>query len=164
LDWGANKLVDEVQVRWPDGRITLLEKVEANQTLQLRWEEAQEVSDGFVFFEEPSDQIFTKLSSDEILNYVHKENQFVDFDRDRLTYHKLSTEGPKAIWGRCQWRRIGGCVHRWGQRIFRTAIFTRIQRGVLGFLHRKIFRLTAFRKTPMGYFMILMEMGIWIYM
>lgn len=96
---GANKLVDEVQVRWPDGRITLLDKVEANQTLQLRWEEAQEVSDGFVFFEEPSDQIFIKLSSDEILNYVHKENQFVDFDRDRLTYHKLSTEGPKAIWG-----------------------------------------------------------------
>ena len=32
-------------------------------------------------------------------SYVHKENRFVDFDKERLTYHMCSTEGPKLAKG-----------------------------------------------------------------
>jgi enediyne biosynthesis protein E4 len=95
---GESSMVDEVQVRWPDGKITLLNSIPADQMLELKWEEANDPGQGFQFFVEPSGQMFQKINQ-KIINYSHKENQFVDFDRDRLTYHMLSTEGPKAVWG-----------------------------------------------------------------
>ena len=30
---------------------------------------------------------------------MHKENEFVDFDRDRLIFHMLSTQGPRMAKG-----------------------------------------------------------------
>lgn len=96
---GTVNKIDEVQVRWPDGKVTILSDIEANQVLELNWDQAEEAPSGFVFFVEPKAQIFQKTASKDILDFTHKENQFVDFDRDRLTYHKLSTEGPKAIMG-----------------------------------------------------------------
>ncbi|WP_414734296.1 VCBS repeat-containing protein [Cecembia rubra] len=100
LNFGLGKVdkINEVQVRWPDGKITILNDVGVNQILELNWSDAVEPPAGFIFFKEPQGQIFQKASN-EILDFVHKDNQFIDFDRDRLTYHMLSTEGPKAIWG-----------------------------------------------------------------
>ncbi|MFC0261495.1 VCBS repeat-containing protein [Fontibacter flavus] len=101
LNFGLGNIskIDVLQVRWPDGKITLVHELETNQTITLSWEDAEEPSDEFRFFNEPQDQIFKKLRADEILDFKHQENQVVDFDRDRLTYHMLSTEGPKAVWG-----------------------------------------------------------------
>ncbi|MDX5480024.1 MAG: VCBS repeat-containing protein, partial [Cyclobacteriaceae bacterium] len=101
LNFGLGNIskIDVLQVRWPDGKITLVHELETNQTITLSWEDAEEPSDEFRFFNEPQDQIFKKLRADEILEFKHQENQVVDFDRDRLTYHMLSTEGPKAVWG-----------------------------------------------------------------
>ncbi len=95
---GSTKLIEEVQIRWPDGRITLLEEIDVNQTLELKWGDSEEKPE-FKFFDEPQPNLFTKLDEATILDYTHIENQVVDFDRDRLTYHMLSTEGPKAIFG-----------------------------------------------------------------
>jgi hypothetical protein len=79
--------------------VTLLKELAADTTLVLKWEEAKEAEEGFVFFEKPSNQIFSKVDPNTILDYTHQENLMVDFDRDRLTYHMISTEGPKAILG-----------------------------------------------------------------
>ena len=35
------------------------------------------------------------------MDFVHKENEFVDFDRDHLIYHMISTEGPRMSKGDC---------------------------------------------------------------
>ena len=91
---GAVDKIDEVQVRWPDGKVTILKEILPDQTLLLKWKEATDPAPDFKFFEEPESQIFTKVEDTTILDFVHKENNFVDFDRDRLTYHMLSTEGP----------------------------------------------------------------------
>lgn len=96
---GKAKKIDEIQIRWPDGKVTILKDIEANQALELNWDQAEVAPEGFDFFIEPKAQIFQKAGSKDILDFTHKENQFVDFDRDRLTHHKLSTEGPKAIKG-----------------------------------------------------------------
>jgi hypothetical protein len=53
----------------------------------------------YQFFAPLPDPIFTKSDAKSILDFAHQENQFVDFDRDRLTYHMISTEGPKAVLG-----------------------------------------------------------------
>ncbi|TVP46935.1 MAG: hypothetical protein EA341_13275, partial [Mongoliibacter sp.] len=101
LNFGLGELenIDEIHVRWPDGKINILKDISSNQTLTLKWEEAVDAPEDFKFFMEPSDQLFSKVESTSVLDYTHRENQAVDFDRDRLTYHMLSTEGPKAVWG-----------------------------------------------------------------
>ncbi|MCH7412735.1 VCBS repeat-containing protein [Belliella sp. R4-6] len=91
--------LDEIQVRWPDGKVSILKEITANQLLTLTWGNAEENPEGFDFFEIPNLSKFEKIEKNNILDFVHVENQFVDFDRDRLTYHKLSTEGPKATFG-----------------------------------------------------------------
>lgn len=94
---GSVSKLDEVQVRWPDGKISVLKEITANQLLSLTWENAVESTEDIDFFEKPKANLFQKAKN--ILDFTHVENQFVDFDRDRLTYHKLSTEGPKATFG-----------------------------------------------------------------
>jgi enediyne biosynthesis protein E4 len=95
---GGHSQIDEIQVQWPDGKISILKNIPTNQKLVLKWEEAEDLKD-FIFFQKPSQQLFKKFNDQKILNYVHQENEMVDFDRDRLTYHMLSTEGPKAAFG-----------------------------------------------------------------
>ncbi|HMQ00710.1 MAG TPA: VCBS repeat-containing protein, partial [Cyclobacteriaceae bacterium] len=39
------------------------------------------------------------VTADGLIKFKHTENSFVDFDRDRLTYHMLSTQGPPLAVG-----------------------------------------------------------------
>ena len=48
---------------------------------------------------QPGNIIFTSTSNDHGLDFIHKENDFVDFDRDRLIFHMLSTQGPRIAKG-----------------------------------------------------------------
>ncbi|HSJ69120.1 MAG TPA: VCBS repeat-containing protein [Anditalea sp.] len=94
---GEHTVVNEIQVRWPDGLVTVLIDIPTNQLLTLSWADAKELDSPF--FPAASSPIFSKTGSKEIMDFTHQENQMVDFDRDRLTYHMLSTEGPKAAFG-----------------------------------------------------------------
>ncbi|TFV93424.1 hypothetical protein E4S40_14330 [Algoriphagus kandeliae] len=82
--------LDELTITWPDNTQTILQNIPADQLLELRWEDA---SNSELVAESPKTNIFTKEASGK-LNFTHQENPFVDFDRDRLTYHMFSTEGP----------------------------------------------------------------------
>ena len=79
-----------VQVIWPSGKITRLDHVKTNQTLHLDEKDAIEIAKNI---EIPSKKLFEK--SKLRIPFKHVENRFVDFDRDRLLPHMLSTEGPK---------------------------------------------------------------------
>jgi hypothetical protein len=93
LGLGAITALDEIRILWPDGSYTELKNQAADQVLTLKWEEAQPLPQGVSFFPAPEIPRFTKVSQPK-LDFVHVENEFVDFDRDRLTYHMFSTEGP----------------------------------------------------------------------
>ncbi|MDC1226239.1 VCBS repeat-containing protein [Algibacter sp.] len=79
-----------VKVTWPSGKTTDLSSVQPNQTITLSESDAvlTEVID-----EVNQHALFQK--NHRILNFVHKENNFIDFNRDRLLHHMCSTEGPK---------------------------------------------------------------------
>ncbi len=78
-----------IKVRWPSGKITELNNVSVNQTLFL--DEAQAVDKEKLDITAENDLFQTTAT----LEYKHKENPFVDFNRDRLLNHMCSTEGPR---------------------------------------------------------------------
>ena len=88
---GSITKLDEIRVTWPDNRETILKDQDVNQLISLKWKDAEEAID------RPSSDsdfgTFKKENKDQ-LAFEHRENIFVDFDRDRLTYHLFSTEGP----------------------------------------------------------------------
>ncbi|WP_273568200.1 VCBS repeat-containing protein [Maribacter halichondriae] len=83
-----------ISVTWPSGKITELENVKVDQTLTLYEKEAR-IIEGETHTNNTS--LFEKVDSR--IEYVHQENRFVDFDRDRLLHHMCSTEGPKISEG-----------------------------------------------------------------
>ena len=85
---GESDIIDSLVVRWNDGKITKKDFIDVNQSIAIKKEEFSE----FSLIEEFETKIFTQMD-DQILNFVHKENNFVDFDRDRLLFHMSSSEG-----------------------------------------------------------------------
>lgn len=90
--------IDTLIVDWYYGDQTLMTNVNPDQTLVLRESDATAVQN-----KNPEaiveKTIFREVSEKIPLDFKHKENTFVDFDRDRLLYHMKSTEGPKTTIG-----------------------------------------------------------------
>lgn len=83
-----------VRITWPSGKTTTLDNVQVNQTLTLSEKEAKVDKKG----NKPDrKQLFRQVAAG--VDFKHKENRFVDFDRDRLLNHMCSTEGPRVSSG-----------------------------------------------------------------
>jgi hypothetical protein len=102
LNFGLGKIkeLDSLKVEWPDGSITLLNNVKTNQTLKLQQTESN-IKTHSVFPEIAiaKHTIFQEVKDNLGITFKHEENKFVDFDRDRLTFQMLSTQGPKITTG-----------------------------------------------------------------
>jgi hypothetical protein len=94
LDFGLGKhdTVDSVRVAWPNGKVTTLGKLTANQLVTAKQSNA--VAALTVARQAPRPTILADVSDSSRLNFRHRENDFVDFDRERLMPKLLSTEGP----------------------------------------------------------------------
>lgn len=89
LGLGRLERVDSILVTWPGGKVTYLTDVPTNQTLTLNQQESNDIVSPKEFKQMG---IFSLAQID--LDYTHKESDFVDFDRDKLIYHMMSTMGP----------------------------------------------------------------------
>ena len=94
---GTLEVVDSVIVQWPDQRVTKLIQVQTGQTLHLHQSEAEVLPVAGESREEP--RLFRDVTHELSFAYEHQENDFVDFDRDRLIYHMLSSAGPRVAVG-----------------------------------------------------------------
>ncbi len=85
--------VDSLIVIWPDDRSEHLKNISVNRELFLKQDEANaKFNPGL----KEVNTEFKEITSDIIRgNIVHKENDFVDFNRELLMPHMLSNEGPK---------------------------------------------------------------------
>jgi hypothetical protein len=88
---GQRDTVESVKVEWPDGRVSIQEHVAANQRLTVRQSGSAMVKR---VEPKPSKPLFADVTQQTALKFVHRENEFVDFDRERLIPKMLSTEGP----------------------------------------------------------------------
>jgi enediyne biosynthesis protein E4 len=93
LTFGLGKVdtVRSVKVEWPDGRVSTQTGVAANRRVTLRQSESTKASSAP---STPPRQIFADITDQTKFPFVHHENAYVDFDRERLMPKMLSTEGP----------------------------------------------------------------------
>jgi len=89
--------VDSVKVIWPNAMEFIIESPEINKLHKLSQNDEQGERQNKINQELASRMINV---SDEIkIEFEHEENTFVDFDRDRLLFHMITTEGPKMSVG-----------------------------------------------------------------
>jgi enediyne biosynthesis protein E4 len=93
---GKTQKIDSVVVIWNGEKKNVLKNVQPNQHLVIKQSEA-----ALTINHPPStiNPLFTTSSNNYGLDFIHKENDFVDFDRDRLIFQMLSTQGPRITKG-----------------------------------------------------------------
>ena len=87
---GENAAIDSLSVTWPNDRITTLYNVEVNQLIELNAADGK-LAKSLIAKRTP--QLFKHYLNDS-LAFTHVENDYVDFNNDRLLFHMNSTEGP----------------------------------------------------------------------
>ena len=97
---GQTEQMEKLRVIWPDNKTQVLRNVSTNQMLELDYKDAKET------YHYPQEEIdFSKTLFEELnpnekgLNFVHKENEFDDFEKEILLPHKQSTLGPALCIG-----------------------------------------------------------------
>ena len=91
---GADTSVDSLEIVWPDGSRFLEKNVSVDSFLCYH----QGNDNGFQPREETKkgDILFSEVTDKLQVSHSHVENDFVDFDREKLLYQMISNEGPKA--------------------------------------------------------------------
>ncbi len=93
---GQNTYVDSLIVIWPDGQKSKLEDVPVDTIITLL--QSNSVMTTNKKIEKPI-QLFQEITDRFPLQHKHEENDFIDFQREPLIPHKLSTDGPKMAVG-----------------------------------------------------------------
>ncbi len=88
---GSFAEIDSVEVIWPDGKMQVLRHIKSNQLLTLRY------ADATVNTTIPKDKptlLFSESTQSLGIDYLHTENDFVDFKIQPLLPHMHSRNGP----------------------------------------------------------------------
>lgn len=96
---GASARVDSLVVVWPDRRYQVLRDVTADRALTLSQSDA---AGRYTFappLARPTTTVLDDVTAAAGLDFAHAENDFVDFQREPLMPHRLSTEGPALAVG-----------------------------------------------------------------
>ena len=104
---GGRAVVDTLRVEWPDGRTSVQTAVAADRRLTLRQADAPAApaprppagAPAGAPAPPPRPTLLADATAALGLEVRHQENDFVDFDRERLLPHLLSTEGPTLAVG-----------------------------------------------------------------
>ncbi len=94
LTFGLGKIanIDSMIVLWPDGVQSKLDNIPVDTTVTVRQQESYTIPQKRIKEIAP---VFYEITNEFPLSFTHNENKFIDFQREPLMPHKLSTEGPK---------------------------------------------------------------------
>ena len=93
----GNTIVDSLQVRWPDLKTQTIKNIRADTTIVLKQANATGL---FQPAKRLEHGIYENVTAAVIKgNITHHENNFIDFDVERLIPKMISTEGPKLAVG-----------------------------------------------------------------
>jgi enediyne biosynthesis protein E4 len=89
---GNSSMIDSLIVNWPDGKCTIKHNVTVNRFITIN---ENDISDHCADeSKEAYSTIFRGVEKIDGLDFKHEENDFNDFERDRLLFNMMSREGP----------------------------------------------------------------------
>ncbi|MFN4256803.1 MAG: VCBS repeat-containing protein [Saprospiraceae bacterium] len=94
---GNLETADTVIVEFLGGKTALLTGVKTNQILKITEQDATLPPLEKAWLRPSSKPVFENITAALAVPFVHRENDFTDFDRDRLLYFMYSTEGPRLV-------------------------------------------------------------------
>ncbi|NDE62120.1 MAG: hypothetical protein EB038_07975, partial [Cyclobacteriaceae bacterium] len=96
----TSKVVEEVLVMWPDGKVNRLTDVGSNQVIEVDYATASPgTSSVAVRNLGEANQLLTEVSTALGIDYLHQEDDKIDFNVQRTLPHKLSQYGPALAVG-----------------------------------------------------------------
>lgn len=102
VHFGLDKVsqIDELIVEWPDGKQQQLQNISSNQLLTINYSEAKTAFTQLVKI--PEKTLLTRQTKERGVNFLHRENEYDDFEKEVLLPHKLSQFGPALAVGDVQ--------------------------------------------------------------
>jgi len=93
---GNAQKIDKLEINWKNGKGQVVENLEPNQTIILRYSDAVAMR-----FNTSNSQkkIFQNITDKSGIEFRHEENNYVDFDYETLIPRMASREGPKITIG-----------------------------------------------------------------
>ncbi len=93
-------VVDEVLVKWADGKVSSQKQVPANQVVKIAYAQANPGTAAVALAAlGKRNQAFTEVSDSLGISYVHQEVDKIDYNIQRTIPHKLSQYGPTLAVG-----------------------------------------------------------------
>jgi hypothetical protein len=93
---GSQKVLDKVEIIWPDQKRTIKTKVKANQLVSLSYNDATNPIQN----ETASKTVLTAMDLEKLgLNFKHQESDYDDFKSEILIPHMQSRNGPSIASG-----------------------------------------------------------------
>ena len=90
--YGAQAQVDSIKVIWPNQEYQILRNIPVNQTLTIVPKATGTFSPKML--ERPSTEQFIKLDGQWGLDFVHQEDNYSDFNRQKLMPYQIADRGP----------------------------------------------------------------------
>ncbi len=92
---GAITNIDSAIVIWPTGQRQVVKQLKADQTLLLTIKDAAPVGVNNIYATQfASNALFTDITAAAGIKYIHTQNDFVDFNNQKLIPHKFSEYAP----------------------------------------------------------------------
>ncbi len=90
--YGENTLVDSLRIVWPDQTTQKITAIEVNQLLTIRPENTRPYI--LEQFHPQQEKLFRKSEDNLGIDFVHKEDNYIDFNRQKLIPYQISDRGP----------------------------------------------------------------------
>ncbi len=97
LGLGNVQTLDSIKLIWPDHSIRKIPIDSIDKTITLTYE--LNLPKQIYHATSPDKPLYQDITEASGIHYIHKENEFVEFDREQLIPHMTSTEGPALAVG-----------------------------------------------------------------
>lgn len=91
------QVVDSIIVVWPDQRFQVLKNIPTNQLIEVRYANTKPWT--FAQLGKIKTKVFKEVSNQLGLNYTHQEDNYLDFNREKLIPYQASDRGPAVALG-----------------------------------------------------------------
>jgi len=95
---GKVNSIDSIKVQWPSGQVQLVKNPNIDEKITIQWNAASPLmSKGVEVF--ATNSLFKEITDSLQVHYTHQQEDFVDFNIQKLLPHKFSEYGPAIAVG-----------------------------------------------------------------